>query len=234
MKKIILLTALVFTIGVVNAQSFRFGLTTSANFAWMGSKSKAVDPDGTIVNFSFGALAERAIGIGSNYSVQSGIVIANVGGGLKFERNTYETDTLGTITGANDVKYTYKLRYLEIPLALKLKTNELGMFKYYGIFGMEPAFRIAAKATVEGSPFDDDDVFVNSEDFSAYDGGIFSDDVGPIKLSMIVGGGVEYTIDQKTIAFAGIRYNDGFTDILTDKSVNGKSRYFSVQLGIFF
>ena len=235
MKKILLIVFALLMVSPVFSQNYRFGFQASPNFSWLKSRTSTLSSEGTILTFSYGLLAEKRIGVDENYYLQMGFVMGSAGGRLSFEENIYTVDEMNMVKDTStDVRYTYRNRYLEIPVSLKLKTDDIGMFKYFGQLGLEPAFRLGSRAKVEGSPFDEDEVIVNDESYSNYDGEIFEDDVQPIRLSIILGMGIEYTISDRTAAFAAIRFNEGFTNILKQDGLTSKNSYLALQVGVFF
>ena len=61
-----------------------------------------------------------------------------------------------------------------------------------------------------------------------------SSSINTLNLSMIIGGGVEYTLSGSTVLLAGIQFNNGFLDVddRTDYKVN--SNYLALTIGILF
>src|SRR5690606_18857619 len=98
-----------------------------------------------------------------------------------------------------DVKF--KMQYLEIPLSIKLKTDENNNMKWYGQFGLTTDFRIGAKQNVEraNTPLADN---VKATDNTKF-----------LRAGMIIGGGVEYRLSGKTSLLGGLTYNNGLTNI---------------------
>jgi hypothetical protein len=45
----------------------------------------------------------------------------------------------------------YTLQYIEIPITMKLKTNEIGSLTYYVQIGVEPGWNLSAKGSFEGN-----------------------------------------------------------------------------------
>src|SRR3546814_6592040 len=46
----------------------------------------------------------------------------------------------------NTVLSKYRLQYVEVPLTLRLKTDQNGPFVFYGLFGLEGAVNVKASA----------------------------------------------------------------------------------------
>ncbi len=89
--------------------------------------------------------------IDPNYAIASGLQITHSGGKLRFpnDKGLFE-EGLST----NENLYDLRLQYLEIPVALKLKTNPINDLTYWGQFGTYLGVNIGARlnATVDGKP----------------------------------------------------------------------------------
>ena len=60
------------------------------------------------------------------------------------------------------------------------------------------------------------------------------DDVNFLRASMILGAGIEYNLSGNASFYAGIRFNNGFTDILDDKKSKMNNNVVGLELGFFF
>jgi hypothetical protein len=152
-------------------------------------------------------------------------VISHEGGSLIYKVptvfNTFENDTFpaGTIVD-------YRLNYVEIPLSLKLMTNQIGYITYFGQFGLQGGINIRSRADITTLNGTNNKV---KEDFGA--------DVTPGNFSLLVGAGLEYNITGETSLLAGLQFANGFIDV-TDNPQGFKTKsalsHFRLQLGVFF
>lgn len=190
-------------------QKFHFGLKITPSMAWIKPDNKGTDRDGYRVGFSYGVQTEFRFQ--DNYAIASGVQVAYRGGNLK--SNVLDS------TGANvgHITNKFKLQYVEIPICLKMKTNEFGKYRYYGQFGFSPSFRIKAKYD---SPVE--------EDLDAKKA------VALFNMNMIIGAGVEYTISGSTVLFGGIEFNNGFFDIFEANSSKGVTNCLGLTIGVLF
>lgn len=231
MKKIILSAFLLIFFYNSEAQ-LRLGFVGSPNFSWLSSPKAIVDGNGMTLGFSFGAMGEYGIRGSENYLVAFGLNYASLGGKLRFAGNTYNVG--GTpVPSVDAVDYDYRINYIEIPAALKLRGDINGL-QCYGALGLQPSFRVKSVAKVSGTPFDDDKVFVNEVDYNRYDGSLFKDNTGFMKLSLIIGAGVEMPLSGNTALLLGLKYDNGFTSVLKDDKVKTQNKYLALQVGIFF
>jgi len=129
MKKIALI-ALFFCSLALQAQSptFRFGLTATPVFDWLRVEGDPYENLGTKVGFQYGLLFDQTIGNVERYAFSSGILINYANSGISY------TDTATDITSESDLR----VQYIEIPLTMRLRTNEVNYLTYYGQFGLTP------------------------------------------------------------------------------------------------
>jgi hypothetical protein len=209
MRKLLLLVTIILSTLSTYAQDqkFHFGLKITPSMAWIKPDNKDVDRDGYKLGFAYGVQTEFRIQ--ENYAIASGVQVAYRGGKLKF---VYE-DSLNL----PDAVVNYKLQYVEIPIALKMKTNEFNKIRYYGMFGLSPGFIIRAKYDTD----DEDDIDAKK-------------DINVLNVNMLIGAGLEYTISGSTALTGGIEFNNGFFDVFDDKDAKGVSNYLGLNIGVLF
>ncbi|MFM7903452.1 MAG: porin family protein, partial [Bacteroidota bacterium] len=160
-----------------------------------------------------------------NYAFATGLDITYRGGkyiGTNIGKDESGNEMLGKATN------TQKLQYVEIPLGLKLKTNEIGYITYYGLFGILPGVLVKAKKELdfEDSKFIDEDYSGNQSKFYF------------LNVHLNVGAGIEYNLGGNTSFTTGIHYNNGLMDIYkgSDGEANAQFRTDGIVLniGIFF
>ena len=113
---------------------------------------------------------------------------------------------------------------------LKLKTTEIGYFTYFLQFGVSPGINIRAKADTkltqqvgshQATVVEESDVDIK-------------DQINSFNLSMIVSGGLEYTLSGSTNLLVGITFNNGFLDIFDGDEVKANSNFLALTVGILF
>ncbi len=232
-----------------NTKKFRFGLkgcptltwlkpdtkisdSQAAAFAALGLETKEYTSEGMIFGFSYGFIGEFTLA--DNYSFVTGIDITYNGGKLKYPHKQNINDTIPTF-GTMNRKYVVK--YIEIPIMLKMKTNEIGYITYFGQFGFGTSVNISAKAKDEYEyKTTGDNETVTNEDVD------IKNDIRFLKESLIIGLGIEYSLGGTTSVIAGINFNNGFTNILKGKNdiikpeIEEKaiSNYLEINIGILF
>jgi hypothetical protein len=219
MKKfVLLLTAaiMIFVNGCLFAQEngdnnlFHFGLKVTPALSWFTPGEKTLANDGVHFGFGYGLTTE--FGFTKNYAFSTGLEILNANGKLKFNNNDSVFYVANEATKHSDtvlLNRTYKLRYVNIPLLLKLKTNRIGPMTYFGQFGFDLAIKWLATAndneSVKANPITNSDVSI-------------SNDVDFIRLALNVGLGIEYNLSGTTSLVVSVNYDNGFTNALRTNS----------------
>lgn len=236
-KAFALLTAALLAAPVLNAQDIdnggvRFGIKLAPNMCWLRSDTKGIEGDGSRIGYTFGLLTEFPIGANGNYRFATGVFLNNIGGKLK--STAPGTDSTGTATSIVTTATT-SLRYIEVPLTIKMMTNEIGLIRYYGQLGVSLGANVRAKQDYEtvinayGTTTSESDTKVD-----------IKDDTDVFKAALVVGAGMEYNIAGNTSLLVGITYNNAFTSANTKDGVAGfdspkiYADYLELTLGVFF
>ena len=245
MKKIAALLSLIFVISLATkAQSdFQLGLNFSPNISWFKAKTENVTNEGTNFGFNFGLIGD--FNIADNYAFSTGINVVTIGGEISYpfaQEVELPNSTTTSFGGKRTADIT--LKYIEVPLTLKLKTNEIGSLTYFGQFGFGLGVNYDASADV-------------SFEYPSQNGGNISDEgvdykseINLIRASLIVGLGAEYNLSGNTSVLFGVSFNNGFTNVLSedayDEDINGNgtgardkefkaiNNYILLNLGIIF
>jgi hypothetical protein len=232
MKKFVLLPFLfvmIFMNGSLFAQEtngsgthlFHFGLKVSPALSWFAPGDKTFTNDGSRLGFGYGLITE--FGFSKNYAFSTGLEILNAGGKLGFPDSTLYTLPDVAHPKLTDTfllkRRTYKLRYVDIPLLLKLKTNAIGSMTYFGQFGIDAAilWQATANDNVDGITPTNSDVDI-------------SKDINFIRLALNVGLGAELNLSGSTSLVFSINYNNGFTNALRKKSKMLYNKNFDTHL----
>lgn len=246
MKKAIIITAICLfsASGIVKAQEFqkfRFGLQASPLIGWMNPETEDYKNDGIKMGFNWGGMVEYYFT--KNYCIKTGFSITNIGGKLKYndywvnkEGLTPSLPTTPPTRIAGVLSRNYSLKYLEIPLGIKFKTNEIGYLTYFGHIGISTSFNTSAKA-------DDTYDYVTPPATNVqqvWDKRDIKKDVVFFRESLLVGLGVEYGITKTTSLISSLTFNNGFTDILrgtnilVNKPHRSTSNYIELSIGVLF
>jgi hypothetical protein len=227
MKKAFLVFTFAFMTSVVWSQSsdsnFKFGVKVQPALAWFrvdAPDEVHLESDGLPFGFGYGLITDFKFA--DRYAFSTGIEVAYRGGKTV---HTY-TETSGTTVVNYTQKTNFSLQFIEIPLTLKLRTNEIGYMTYFFQAGLSPGYAIRTKAEITVN----DVVTEKNKDIG--------DEINEFNLSMVLSAGAEYSLGGSTSLLMGITFNNGFLDILDDKNfddqVKGNSNYIALMLGVMF
>jgi Outer membrane protein beta-barrel domain len=241
MKNSILITIALCAALTMSAQDpiWKIGIKLNPNVSWMKPDAKYMNNEGNNFRFGFGLMVDKQFT--DNYAFGTGVNVINTGGKLSYLQKTSEI--IPSINEARDViskiERNYKLQYVEVPITLKLRTNEIGYITYWGQFGLGLGLNIRAKGddNVDYLKQATGDVLVEDrwedstlESVMREDEDI-KDDIKLFRTSLIIGGGIEYNLSGSTSIIAGITYNNGFSNALNNKGVQTDDRDAAVYEG---
>lgn len=233
-----------------NAQDdrdFRVGFKIIPGFDWVKAKTTNVQKDGMGIGFSFGVMAD--IRLADNYFFSPEIIVTSMSNRLRLKPDSsYLLSSPGNTDWYNQVSYKYNLKYIEIPLTFKFRTNESNGMRYWGQIGIAPGFIIGNNTTILAKPsngnnkaFPTEEKYIPNDpendrfdfvEFGNKPG--FSDNINVFRAAMILGAGVEINLSGNTSFYSGLRFNNGFTDILDDKKSKMINNVLGLEIGLFF
>jgi hypothetical protein len=211
-NKVIIVIALLLGSAGAFAQDSKFKL--GIRFAPSLAMTRVIDvEEGDIVDFENNGLGVRfSAGLtgdfyfGKNYSFYTGLWYTTMRSGVKFS-------TKAGLSG-NSI---YNLQYIQVPIAIKLFTNEIATdTKLYFVLGGTAGIKIDEKdkewesnyfITTPDNP--DGKAFYNKPGrgtaYSAFDAGL------------LITAGAEYQLGENTIVFGGLSYNRGLFGVQSKK-----------------
>jgi hypothetical protein len=218
MKKTLVITALLCLSSAIYAQKARIGLTFSPTFGFLRTLDPNLEKSGARAGFSYGLLFDYRIDNNERYAFSSGFFHSLTGGNyIAHFPDTSGTDTL-TVT------HNLKPQYLNIPLTLRLRTNEIGYITYYGQFGLNLGVMVSPlenRTSVPAKPTDGNNVKLEHNVIPS--------------IALHIGGGIEYSLSGATALLVGIFYDNGFTGVVNDPDFGKISlRNIGLRAGIIF
>jgi len=216
--------------------TYRFGLHLTPNYSWVSPETRLLNSEGGALGFGYGLLIERAIG-SSNYFFSTGLSVNQLQYRSSIDSAIYKRQD-GTTSFFKNPLYNYRVQYFELPLTMKMRTNQMGAIRIYGQFGINTAVMFQAKARVEGHPevFDATEYFfINKVDDYRPVNSLETDDrVTGFRASVLIGAGMEYLLSGDTHLVLGLRLDNPFTDAYRGDDLNGRTTSAGLQIGIIF
>ena len=190
-------------------KKFQLGFHFSPNVSWMKADSETIESDGAKLGFSYEVVAD--FNIADNYAISTGVNMLT--SGVKY--NYPDFQEADGITGEESGRTSADLRfrYVQIPITLKLKTNQIGYMRYFGQFGLGTAFAYDATADTEFK-YPGNDGTSSKEDVN------FDGMTNFFRASLIIGIGAEYNIAGNTSILFGLTYDNGLTNVFSKDGFN--------------
>ena len=219
MQRILVILTFLGAILSLNAQTSRvkFNVEVDPQFAWFSSDDETVEPEGSI--FQVHAGLNMDFYFAENYAFVLGVGINNLGGNLLYADSTEFSSKGETLLVEPNQSVKLNLQYIDIPIGLKLKTEELGYATYFLQLGFNPMINLNAKASSEDGSFDKVDV---------------KESIISFYLGYHVGIGLEYKLGGSTALIGGVRWSSGFTDVTDNDRANMTLNALSIHLGVLF
>ncbi|QMU27033.1 porin family protein [Adhaeribacter radiodurans] len=221
MKKITFICLLLAFTSTAFAQELELGIKITPSIAGQRlivPSNVDFEKEGANFRFGFGVIAD--LYFTENAAFSTGLSFTGKGGSVSYPTSFIQPGVSGRTT--DDIS----LQYLEIPLTVKLFTNEVApdMRVYFQTgFSLNP--RMGAK--VNGEKLDPDNKKY-SKHFNVFD------------ADVILGTGLEYQVGETTKLFGGLSYHRGLASIddyyeerISDK-IEVRNNIFSLDLGVKF
>lgn len=184
-------------------KNIRLGLAINPNIGWFRYNDDAYEGSSKM-GFSYGLLAD--LGFAKNYYFSTGLLINSIA-------------AKATYPSTNNTKIDYdmvRLQYVDVPLTIKLKSEENELGRFYGQFGFTAGFKVSGKQRLSGetkkTEIDKDDLF---------------------RLGLQLGGGAEWKLNDNLSLLTGLSFNNGFTRAINNTG-KPKTSFVALNVGIFF
>lgn len=216
MKRYILSAFLIATFLTGFSQKhIRLSFAGSPSVNWLRTSNDDTENGKPMLGYDFGLNGDLYFSADEHYSLLTGILISNTGGEISYHTNSnfpFSGSTLPPLT-----KVKFQLRYIEVPLAVRLRTDQFDRASYWGLFGLSPMINIQSKGTSNDGTLDKENI---------------SDEVNLFNLAMNVGIGFDYDLGGSNSATFGLIFQNGLMDITSDNYFSDKTIINSLKLKI--
>ncbi len=197
--------------GIGQNRKLKFGIAAGPSINWLTTKTEGLESENTSISFNYGLYADFRLNGNENYFVSSGIQIQNFNFTLKYPGAVL--NSAGMVT-ESQVENNLTLNYLEFPIGLKLRSDEIGYSHIAGWFGFGTGFRINSAQNTSTNFIDIVGVSI-SETETLNEATNFTK---AAKLSLKIGGEWERKITSETFFVIGVTYENGLTNLLKGDS----------------
>jgi len=232
------------------SQKLRMGLSISPLIGWFATDGDAgqIATEGVRFNIKYGLHIDTRLGANPNYYFSTGIFVLNTGGKLDHQ---YFTESNGGPV-KTDRNIAYRFNYVNIPLTMMLRTNEIGYMTYFARVGFDAGFNIKATADYDDRVEENGEVrVITTTDDDA------TDFAGLFRAGLHLEGGIEYNFTGSSRFMLSIEYNNGLNNVFdgdyrlpvldsngdliiedgnvkTDRRVKGANNNLMINLGVYF
>jgi hypothetical protein len=216
MKRIIL-SAFLVVLGLAgfSQKHLRLSFSGSPSVDWMSTNNPVAEREKLILGYDFGITGDLYFSEAERYSLLTGIQISNIGGEISYRTSSafqFSGKTLPPLT-----KIKYQLRYVEIPVAIKLKTDQFRRTRYWGQFGVSTMLNIESKGTSNDGTLNKTNI---------------NDEINLFNLAMNVGAGFDFDLGGNNSVTAGLIFQNGLIDVTTNNAFNDKTITNSLKLKV--
>jgi hypothetical protein len=199
------------------AQSLRFSILADPQFSWMVPDTKTTLSKGAVMGVNAGMGMDMYFA--ENYAFSTGLTINNIGGKLQYPDSVSFSLSTGKVFVQSGNTITYRLQYINIPLGLKFKSNEIGYTTYYANLGVSPMVNIRDRASDASGVLNKDNI---------------SEDIMLFNMNYFINLGVQYSLGGTTAFTGGLGYSSGFADVTSRAADKITINTFTIKLGILF
>jgi hypothetical protein len=181
---------------VIYAQNnISFGIHADPLAGWFTSDNEDVKNDGARPGLNFGLTFNKYFT--QNYAFSTGVNLITSGGNLVCN-DTIEMMLNNPVTVLPGNRVTYTIKYLAIPLGLKLQSNQIGYITFFADLGLDPKFVLGGKVEIPSMSIEKENA---------------ANELNSINMGYHITGGIEYSLGGTTALVLGLSFDSNFIDI---------------------
>jgi hypothetical protein len=185
--------------GKIIAQKISFGLFADPVISWFSSDNKSTINKGARAGFNFGLSFNKYFA--ENYAFSTGLSLTSAGGKLANSDTILMTFNNFSRKVAPNQPVVYKIQYLNLPIGLKFKSNQIGYVTIFSDIGIDPKVVVGGKVDIPS-------ISVSGEGAMK--------ELNRFNLSYHVMAGIEYSLGGSTAMVLGLGYENNFLDVTKD------------------
>jgi hypothetical protein len=227
MKTKIFLAAitLLFGVTVLNAQHsgrrVNFAISLQPHVNWIHADESSLGPGPVRLGIEGGLRMDYKFD--RFYALSFGLNLNQTGGNITYKESLYLDITKGLDTLRPGTRVTYRLQFVEIPVALKFILPEIGYSTWFAEIGLDPMFNTSA--------------FINATD-NNIEKEPFQQGVSRFNLAWHTGLGINYSLRGNLSLQFAIIYKNTFLDVTRENDIrkadNARINQIGLKMGIVF
>ncbi len=227
MKTKVFLTAIALVFGstLLNAQhSYRrvnFSITLQPHIGWFHADESYLSKGPIRLGIEGGLRMDYKFE--RFYALSFGVNLNQTGGNIIYNEALYLDLTSGVDTLQPGTRVTYRLQYVEIPVALKFIMPEIGYSTLFAEIGLDPMFNTRA--------------FINATD-NNIEKEPFQQGVGKFNLAWHTGLGLNYSLGGKLSVQIALIYKNTFLDVTRENDIrkvdHARINQVGLKMGLVF
>ena len=249
-KSIFLLTNSLLFLSLSQAadiSGLKIGLKVAPQLTWGLTDNKNTSNPGTRINVGYGLMIDYYFS--NYYALSTEVCINSYGVNNVIKKDRYDHVSYAGVDYPNtgDITMDYRLQYMQVPILIRMRTEETNRISYFAEFGFGLGLLTRARADVSfqnitlknvkvSDPDQSDDyrIFYNSGTASAPQYSVFNDNALEVRSSLIIGGGLHFALGNHSLIVAGLRYDNAFSSFTEEDKWFTKLNYVALNMGIIF
>ena len=204
LKKIVLILFFACIAYQSNAQQVRFGVNIAPAVNWWLVEGDLYITSGNNFAFQVGGMVDLTLGEKERFAIHSGLNFTSAPG--SFEQNPNSLSFQGKA-------WDYKVKTLDLPILLRLRSDDLGKTVLFAQYGLTLGFTIADEITIRDGK-----------------GGGDSFGYESLNTSLTMGAGIEYELNDNMDLMINAFFQNGTKNMLISDA--NDDNMFPQQLGI--
>ncbi|MFV0291568.1 MAG: porin family protein [Mangrovibacterium sp.] len=224
MKRILFLSVLaLFMARTSSAQTDRamsLSLNFNPTFNWLNVSGNDAEKSKVGMGFDYGINADFFINHNDRYAITTGLTISNINSKVNYKPDHAASINVAKFAENSSFSVDYRLKYIEVPVAFRLRTKQFDRFTGWGQFGLFTGWNFSAKASTSDNQLDDTNI---------------NKDVRLFNMGMNVGVGCEYDLGESNAVSLGLVYKNGFMNVMKhDLGDKSTIKGLVLQVGFLF
>lgn len=224
MKRFLPLFALLLLISSSSWAQHNRALALSLSFNptlnWLSVSGSDAEKSQVGAGFDYGLNADFFINHNDRYAITTGLLVSNMHGKVNYAPD--HAYSIGGQAYAAGEKLTvdYRLKYLEVPLAFRLRSKQFNRSSLWGQFGLFTGWNVSAKASSNDKKLKKENI---------------GNEVRLFNMGLNVGLGFEYDLGENNAISLGLVYKNGFFNTMKHNlGENTTTKTLALQLSFVF